>query len=98
MLTRVTLPNLKPTILVMLVLAIGNLMTGGFDQIFNLSNPAVEDVCEILDMYIYRITFRSVPDFSFSMDISLFRSIVNCAFLIAADKGDKKLGGSGLFG
>ena len=82
----------------MLVLAIGNLMTGGFDQIFNLSNPAVEDVCEILDMYIYRITFRSVPDFSFSMDISLFRSIVNCAFLIAADKGDKKLGGSGLFG
>ena len=98
MLTRVTLPNLKPTILVMLVLAIGNLMTGGFDQIFNLSNPAVEDVCEILDMYIYRITFRSVPDFSFSMDISLVRSIVNCAFLIAADKGDKKLGGSGLFG
>ena len=81
-LIRVTLPNLKPTVLVMLVLSIGNLMTGGFDQIFNLSNPAVEDICEILDMYIYRITFGSVPDFGFSMAISLFRSVVNCIFLI----------------
>ena len=81
-LIRVTLPNLKPTILVMLVLSLGNLMTGGFDQIFNLSNPAVEDICEILDMYIYRITFGSVPDFGFSMAISLFRSVVNCIFLI----------------
>ena len=97
-LIRVTLPNLKPTILVMLVLSIGNLMTGGFDQIFNLSNPAVEDICEILDMYIYRITFGSVPDFGFSMAISLFRSVVNCIFLIAADRSAKKLGGSGLFG
>ena len=97
-LIRVTLPNLKPTILVMLVLSIGNLMTGGFDQIFNLSNPAVEDICEILDMYIYRIAFGSVPDFGFSMAISLFRSVVNCIFLIAADRSAKKLGGSGLFG
>lgn len=95
---HVTLPNLKPTIIVMLVLSIGNLMTGGFDQIFNLSNPAVEEVSEILDMYIYRVTFGSVPDFGFSMAISLFRSLVNCMFLIVADRGSKKLGGSGLFG
>ena len=95
---HVTLPNLKPTIIVMLVLSIGNLMTGGFDQIFNLSNPAVEEVSEILDMYIYRVTFGSVPDFGFSMAISLFRSLVNCMFLIVADKGSKELGGSGLFG
>lgn len=95
---HVTLPNLKPTIIVMLVLSIGNLMTGGFDQIFNLSNPAVADISEILDMYIYRVTFGSVPDFGFSMAISLFRSVVNCLFLIVADRGSKKLGGSGLFG
>lgn len=97
-LLHVTLPNLKPTIIVMLVLSIGNLMTGGFEQIFNLSNPAVTDLCEILDMYIYRVTFGSVPDFGFSMAISLFRSVVNCIFLVAADKGAKKLGGTGLFG
>lgn len=95
---RITLPNILPTISVMFVLQMGSLMSGGFDQIFNLSNPAVKDVSEILDMYIYDITFGSTPDFSFSTAVSLFRSVVNCAFLVAADRGAKALGGSGLFG
>ena len=34
-----------------------------------------------MNMYIYRVTFGSVPDFGFSMAISLFRSVVNCIFL-----------------
>ena len=50
---RITLPNILPTISVMFVLQMGNMMSGGFDQIFNLSNPAVKEVSEILDMYIY---------------------------------------------
>ncbi len=94
---RITIPNILPTISVMFVLQMGNLMSGGFDQVFNLSNPAVKDVSEILDMYIYNISFGSTPDFGFSTAVSLFRSVVNCAFLVAADRGAKALGGSGLF-
>lgn len=94
---RITLPNILPTISVMFVLQMGNMMSGGFDQIFNLSNPAVKDVSEILDMYIYNISFGSTPDFGFSTAVSLFRSVVNCLFLVAADRGAKALGGSGLF-
>ena len=82
----------------MFVLQMGNMMSGGFDQIFNLSNPAVKDVSEILDMYIYNISFGSTPAFSFSTAVSFFRSVVNCIFLVAADRGAKALGGSGLFG
>ena len=94
---RITIPNILPTISVMFVLQMGNLMSGGFDQVFNLSNPAVKDVSEILDMYIYNSSFGSTPDFGFSTAVSLFRSVVNCAFLVAADRGAKALGGSGLF-
>ncbi len=94
---RITIPNILPTISVMFVLQMGNLMSGGFDQVFNLSNPAVKDVSEILDMYIYNISFGSTPDFGFSTAVSLFRSVVNCVFLVAADRGAKALGGSGLF-
>ena len=94
---RITIPNILPTISVMFVLQMGNLMSGGFDQVFNLSNPAVKDVSEILDMYIYNISFGSTPDFGFSTAVSLFRSVVNCAFLVLADRGAKALGGSGLF-
>lgn len=95
---HITLPNILPTISVLFVLQVGNMMSGGFDQIFNLSNPAVKDVSEILDMYIYNISFGSTPDFGFSTAVSLFRSVVNCVFLLAADRGAKALGGGGLFG
>lgn len=97
MLIHITLPNLMPTIVVMFILATGNLMTAGFDQIFNLSNAATKNVAEILDMYIYRITFLSAPDYGLSTAISLMRSFVNMALLLLADRGSKLMGGTGLF-
>lgn len=98
MVRRITLPCIMPTIMVMFILAAGNLMTAGFDQIFNLSNAATKDVAEVLDIYIYRVTFQSSTDFSFSTAVSLFRSVVNMTLLLLADWGSKRLGGSGLFG
>ena len=94
---RITLPNLLPTIVIMFILTTGNLMSAGFDQIFNLSNSAVKDVAETLDMYIYRITFQTAPDFGFSTAVSLFRSVVNMVLLFLADRGSKMMGGGGLF-
>lgn len=98
MLRNITLPSIAPTIMVMFILAAGNLMTAGFDQIFNLANAATKDVSEVLDIYIYRITFQSSTDFSFSTAVSLFRSVVNMALLLLADWGSKRMGGDGLFG
>lgn len=96
-LVHITLPNLMPTIVVMFILATGNLMSAGFDQIFNLSNSATKNVAEILDMYIYRITFQSAPDYGLSTAISLMRSVVNMLLLLLADRGSKLMGGNGLF-
>lgn len=96
--TRITLPNIMPTVVVMFILSMGNVMSAGFDQIFNLSNAAVRDTAEILDMYIYRVTFQSAPDFSFSMAVSLFRSVINMLLLLITDRGAKMMGGEGLLG
>jgi putative aldouronate transport system permease protein len=94
---RITLPNIMPTITVMFILSVGGLMSSGFDQIFNLANAATKNVSEVLDVYIYRITFQSSTDFSFSTAVSLFRSLVNMILLLAADRVAKMLGGDGLF-
>lgn len=96
--TRITLPSIAPTILVMFILATGNLMTTGFNQIFNLSNAAVQNVSQTLDMYIYNVTFKAIPDFGYSTAISMFRSIVNLILLVTADKLSRKFGGNGLLG
>ena len=97
-LVHITLPSILPTIIIMFIMTTGTMMSMGFDQIFNMSNAAVKDSVEVLDMYIYRITFQSAADFSFSTAVSLFRSIVNMLFLIVADSGYKLIGGSGIFG
>lgn len=95
---RITLPNIMPTVAVMFILAAGGIMGAGFDQIFNMTNAAVRESGEILDMYIYRITFQATPNFGFSMAVSLFRSIVNMVLLVIADRGSRLFGGNGLFG
>lgn len=95
---KITLPNIMPTIVIMFILAAGNLMSSSFDQVFNLSNPATKDVAEVLDMYIYRITFQSATDFSFSAAVSLIRSVLNMCFLLLANKCAIMAGGTGLFG
>lgn len=97
MITNVTVPSISSTIIIMFILATGNIMTAGFNQVFNFSNAAVRSVAETLDMYIYRITFQAAPDFGFSMAITLFRSTVNMILLLIADRGAKMMGGSGLF-
>ncbi|GGF59318.1 protein lplB [Paenibacillus albidus] len=94
---KVTLPNIMPTITIMFILSVGGLMSSGFDQIFNLANAATKNVSEVLDVYIYRITFQSSTDFSFSSAVSLFRSIVNMILLLLADRAAKLMGGDGLF-
>jgi len=93
----ITMPGLQSVIIVMFILACGNLVTAGFDQIFNLSNPAVISTAETIDMYIYRITFMSAADFSFSTAVALVRSVLNLVFLVGVNLIVKKLFGTGLF-
>nr|WP_274655213.1 ABC transporter permease subunit [Paenibacillus humicola] len=95
---HITLPSIMPTIIVMFILTMGGLMSTGFDQIFNLSNDAVREAAETLDMYIYKISFQSAPDFSYSTAVSLFRSVINMAFLLLADRIAKLAGKEGLMG
>lgn len=94
----IVLPGIKSTIVVMLILAFGNVMNAGFDQIFNISNPAVRDSSDIIDTYIYRITFDDgSTDFSFSTAVGLFKSVINFILLITCDRLAKLFGERGLY-
>jgi putative aldouronate transport system permease protein len=95
---HITIPCIMPTIIVMFILTSGSIMTLGFDQLFNMYNAAVKDATEVLDMYIYRITFQSAADFSYSTAVSLIRSVLNMLLLLGANKLSIMMGGSGLMG
>jgi putative aldouronate transport system permease protein len=93
----ITLPGIRETIIIMFILAVGNVMNAGFDQIFNLGNVAVQGKIDMLDWYIYRITFQGNMDFGFSTAVSLMKAVVNFGFLIAANQASKLITKTGLF-
>lgn len=92
----ITLPSIAPTICVMLIMFIGNILGAGFDQIFNLANPVVQKTADILDTYIYRITFLTSGDFSLSTTVTLFISVFNFLALTGANKLTRKVQGTGI--
>jgi putative aldouronate transport system permease protein len=93
----ITLPGIQEIIIVMFILAVGNVMNAGFDQIFNLGNAAVQNKIDMLDWYIYRITFRGNVDFGFSTAISLMKAVINFVFLVAANQVSRAIAKTGLF-
>lgn len=96
--TAITWPALQSTVMVLFILALGNVMGGaGFDQIFNMDNAAVREASDILDTYIYRATFLQGASFGFVTAVSLFKSVINCLLLFAAHYAVKSRGHGGLF-
>jgi len=95
-------PCILPTVSIMLILFLGGVMSsggGGFDQIFNLYNPAVYHTGDIIDTYIYRRTFILGDTFESSTAIGLFKSIINMILLFTANRVVNKMsdGSGGLF-
>jgi len=94
---HITLPSIRDTIVLLLLLSIANVMNAGFDQIFNMYNPVVKSISEIIDTYIYNITFLARPDFGYSTAVGLFKSVINLLLLVIGDRCAKALGSRGIF-
>ena len=94
---NVTLPSIRSTIVILFILQVGRIMNAGFEQIFYMQNAAVMKVSDVLDTYIYSITFKATPNYGFSAAVGLFKSVINLVMLLVAHFTVKKVSGSGLF-
>ena len=72
----ITLPMLGPIIVLMVTLALGNVLSAGFDQIYNLYHPAVYSTGDIIDTYIFRLGLEG-GQFAVGAAVGLFRSVVS---------------------
>lgn len=93
---HVTLPALKTLIVMQLILKFGEILNAGYDQIFNLYNPVVYNVSDILDTYIFRIIFDGNTNQGIGAALGLFKSVVGFALLFTVDRVSKLLGERGL--
>ena len=95
-LVSITLPALAPVITIMLILATGKLMDDNFDQIFNLYNPAVYGVGDVMSTYMYRKGLAEMQ-YSFATAVGLFKNLLSFTILLGANWLAKKINDHGLW-
>ena len=87
---HVTLPGILPTIVVMLILNVGRMMSLGYEKTLLLYNETIYDTADILSSYIYRYGLER-QNWSYSTAIGLFNSLVNVALVLTANWVSKKV-------
>lgn len=93
---HITLPSLIPTICVVLILSLSQVLNAGFDQIFNLYNPLVYEKGDIIDTFVYRVGLIG-GNFSFGTAIGLFKSVVGLVLIIGGYRIAYKVAGYKIF-
>ena len=93
---RITLPGIKTTIIILLLLTIGNLMNNGFEQIYILQNGSNMVVSEVFETYTYRLGIVN-GRFSFAITVGLFSSVVGFTLLMISNAIAKLAGEGGIF-
>ncbi|NLB91625.1 MAG: sugar ABC transporter permease [Clostridiales bacterium] len=77
---HITLPGISMVVILMSVLALGNILNAGFDQVFNLYSPQVYETGDIIDTFIYRIGMIDAQ-FGVATAMGVFKSLVSCVFI-----------------
>lgn len=93
---HITLPGIKPTIVVLLIMNLGGILGGGFDRPYAMQNKLVLDVAEVLSTFVYKNGIKSLQ-FSLTTAVGLFQSVVGVFFLLTANWLSRKLGERGLW-
>jgi putative aldouronate transport system permease protein len=93
---HVTLPAIRPVIIVLLILKIGSTLDLGFEHVYLLLNSLNRQVAEIFDTYIYTAGLRN-GQLSFSTAVGLFKGLVGLVLVIMANKLAKKFGEDGVY-
>lgn len=95
---HIDIPNIMPTIVTLLILNFGRIMTIGFEKVLLLQNDLNLRTSEIISTYTYKIGLASAfPDFSYATAIGLFNSVVNLILIVSINKLAKKINETSLW-
>ncbi|MFH5181872.1 ABC transporter permease [Paenibacillus sp. TAB 01] len=92
---HITLPGIRPTIILLLILGMGRLMEVGFDQVYNLQNPTVLEKAEVISTYVYKVGLQQAQ-FGLTTAMGLFESFVGLVLVLSANALARKFD-QGLF-
>lgn len=93
---NITLPGIKPTIIVLLILSLGRILGSEFDRPYALTNRLVKDVSEVISTFVYNNGIKGLQ-FSLTTAVGLFQSVIGVIFIITANNIAKRFGERGIW-
>lgn len=93
---HVTLPGIIPTIMILLIMRVGQMLSVGYEKIMLLYNPTIYETADVISTYVYRRGLLEA-DYSYSTAVGLFNSVVNFILLLSANFVSKKVSGNSLW-
>jgi putative aldouronate transport system permease protein len=93
---HVNIPSILPTIVILLILSTGNVLSVGFEKVYLMQNALNLSVSQVISTYVYEIGLIS-GRFSYSAAIGLFNNVINVAILLTVNKVAGKVSGTSLF-
>jgi putative aldouronate transport system permease protein len=87
---HITLPGIAPTIIIMLILRMGQMLSVGFESIVNLYNPAIYETSDVINTYVYRVGLQG-SGYSLATAAGFFQSVVSLALVAAANEISKRV-------
>ncbi|GAS85511.1 LplB2 [Paenibacillus amylolyticus] len=93
---HITLPAIRTTIVILLILRLGNFLDTGFEQIYLMTNSLNRDVADVFDTYVYTVGITQGA-FSYSTAVGLFKSVVGIILVLGSNKLAKKFGHPGIY-
>lgn len=94
---HITLPGIRGTIVIILILQIGKIMSMGFDKPFLFRNARVSDIASVLSVYVYEQGIINAK-YNVTTAADMFQGVINFTLLMLADRVAKLFGQEGLFG
>lgn len=92
----ITLPSILPTVIIMLIMRMGSILSVGYEKILLLGNDATSEVSDVLSTYNYEVGIKQ-SRYSYSSAIGLFNTLVNLAFVQGANWISRKVNGYALW-
>ncbi len=93
---HITLPGILPTIIIMLILRIGQIMNVNFEKVILLYSTSTYETADVISSYVYRVGLLK-SEYSYAAAVGLFNSVIGFALIIAANTLSKKYSETSLF-
>lgn len=93
---HVTLPGIRPTMVIILILNVGTFMAVGFEKILLLYNPLIYPTADVISTYLYRVGIVS-GSFSYAAAIGLFESVIGLTLVLSANAIARRVVGASLW-